>query len=308
MLLPTIPLLLSLVTTASPEVRFDWRAPAECPSAAEVLEDVERLTGRPIARGPVRLVVSATVTADPWRAEFEARSVAGSSRRTLFGESCAALARATGVIVAIALADVRRADPGAPWPDPPRVPLPAVLTTPPLRTRWPTTISPWIGAAGHAGILGEPGGELAGGLSVTRNVLRLRIGAFGRFGPDETREGRELGYGSAGGTLDGCWVHPRLRFELEACGGIEVGAWWVDDRRSEIRQAVAWLAGRAELGFGFKLVGPLWLHIRGGLGVPVSRPRVQVTTVQGRPDLNLTVFRPWWAHPRLQIGISGHFR
>lgn len=252
------------------------------------------------------------MTRAPWRARFTARSAAGQSERTLVGESCEALAQATAVIIAIALADARRL-PGRPeptwtWPEPPRRPQPAVLTISPLTTRWPLEARPWVSAALHAGVFPDPGPTFGAGADLTRAALRLRLGAYVRTGPDQTAEGRTLGYGGAGGRVEGCWVWARIRAELEACGGLEAGAWWVRDQRTDRTTANPWLTPTVGGGGRYRLAGPLWLDVRLALGVPLGRAEVQVSTQPNRPDLNVTVFEPSPAHPRLEIGISGHFR
>ena len=319
----TLPLLLALTAPTAPsergaaganagEVQLSWNAPPSCPSTSAILDDVEALTGRPLGAGPPRLVVSATVTSSPWRAHFSARSAAGRSQRTLVGESCDALAQATAVIVAIALADARRV-PGTPepewtWPEPPRRPQPAVLTISPLTTRWPVEARPWASAALHAGVFPDPGPTVSAGIDLTRAALRLRLGAFVRAAPDQRAEGRTLGYSGAGGRLEGCWVWARVRAEVEACGGLEGGAWWVHDRRSDRTTANPWLAPTVGVGGRHRLGGPIWLDLRLSLGVPLSRAQIQVSTAPNRPDLNVTVFEPTPVHPRVELGFSGHFR
>jgi hypothetical protein len=318
-----LPLFLALTAPTAPsepegrgatagEVELSWSAPASCPPASAILADVEALTGRALAGGPPRLIVSATVTPSPWRARFTARSAAGRSERTLVGASCGALAQATAVIVAIALADARRV-PGAPepewtWPEPPRRPQPAVLTISPLTTRWPVEVGPWASAALHAGVFPDPGPTVAAGIEVTRAALRLRLGGYVRGAPDQTAEGRTLGYFGGGGRLEGCWVRAGRRAELEACGGLEGGAWWVHDQRSGRTTANPWLAPTVGVGGRHRLAGPVWLDLRLALGVPLSRAEIQVSTAPNRPDLNATVFEPAPVHPRVELGFSGHFR
>lgn len=305
---PLLPILLLLAPAPEREVELDWRAPAACPDASAILSDVIELTGRSLAEGPLRLVVTATVSGPPWRAEFVAQSAAGRSDRALVGETCDALARAAGVIIAIALADVRRLPSSSPWPSPPRRPQPAVLTTPPLVARWPTTVDVWTAVGPHFGVLAHPGAGAAVGIDVSRVQLRGRIGAFFRSAPDQSAEGRAIGYQSAGGRGEGCWLWPRRHWELEACAGFEAGAWWVTDRLTDRTTTSPWVAAHAGAGAGFRLSGPLWIMGRLGLGVPLSRGEVQVSRVPNRPDLNVTVFEPEPVHPRLEVGVTGRFR
>lgn len=311
---PTLlPLLLALTPPpTSGEVQLGWSAPAGCPSTAEILEDIAELTGRPLREGPPRLVVSATVTASPWRARFAARSAAGHSDRTLAGESCAALARAAAVIVSIALADARRT-PGEPapswtWPEPSRRPQAAVLTLTPIGTRWPTVVRPWVSTSLLAGVAPTPSASLAAGADLTRARLRLRFGVYGRPEVTQRAEGRTVDYGGLGGRVEGCPVWARRSWELEACAGVEAGAWWVRDRASGTSTPNPWLAPTAGAGGRVRLAGPLWLDLRAALGFPLSRSSIRVSTRPNRPDLDRIIFRPAAVHPRFEIGLSGHFR
>lgn len=301
-----VPAILVAMALPAAEVQLTWNAPAGCPSESEVLAEVEALTGRSVTGGAPRLVASATVTADPWRARFSARSAAGRSARELVGESCEALAQAAAVIVAIAWSDVRRRPP-EPLPERVRTPLPAVLTLAPLRARWPVHLRLGGTAGVHAGIFPEVGVGGSLGLAVTRTWMRGRVAVFGRGSPDQTAEGRTLGYDGFGGRLEACGVLARARFDVEFCGGVEAGPWWVRDRASGRTETNAWLALLAGVGWSHPVGGPWWLVGRAGIGFPLSRPRIQVSLPEN-PNVDLTIFRPEPVHPRLEFGLAGRFR
>ncbi len=313
---------LSLVAVVGGEVQLHWAHPQGCPSSRDVLQAVEELTGRPLADGPLQLVVTATVTRKPWRAAFVARSAHGESRRTLVGEDCEAIAQAAAVIIAIALADLRRepAQPPEDWlPDLPRVPQPAVLTLSPIATSFPVRFDLAVASGVHVGVLANAGPVLVGDVVLTwigadlgsprwlRGGWRLRLGAFGRWSPDQQAEGLTISYGAAGARADGCWLWPRWTFEVEVCLGTEVGPWWAEGKPDGQRQTFVGAAVLGSTGATWLFSRILGVYGRIGLGVNITRDRVVVQTTPGRPDLTTEVFQPSRVFPRIEAGFSVRF-
>lgn len=86
------------------DLALDWNAPAECPTQSDVLREVEQLLGgaRRRARGEqiAAVVHVRSDSASSWSAELQ---TADQGRRTLRGESCAAIASATAIVLALAI-------------------------------------------------------------------------------------------------------------------------------------------------------------------------------------------------------------
>jgi hypothetical protein len=88
-----------------PSLTFEWSAPPECPSSAEVLAATQRLVGGPQAslsgeRWTVRAVVSHEGV---WSVSIETASTSGPHRRTLHAQTCQGLVSATALILALAI-------------------------------------------------------------------------------------------------------------------------------------------------------------------------------------------------------------
>lgn len=83
-------------------IALDWRAPAECPSADQVMAKVDRLLGNRTARpaAPIAVVASVARDGSSFRVRIEARR-AETQVRELKGASCTAVANATALILAM---------------------------------------------------------------------------------------------------------------------------------------------------------------------------------------------------------------
>jgi hypothetical protein len=94
--------LTSAAALAAPPAELDWRAPSECPSRDNVLAEVSRL----VATAPAEpLVARARVTrakGDRFEVVIEIKGSAHGVR-TLRAHSCESLARATALIIALAI-------------------------------------------------------------------------------------------------------------------------------------------------------------------------------------------------------------
>lgn len=103
----SIALVWSLAQVPEPPAPADeirWTAPPGCPGREALIAGIERRRGRPLAPGAVR--VDATVRAGPGRRFFLiiGLGVGGrEERRSVSGESCAALVDAAALLVALAI-------------------------------------------------------------------------------------------------------------------------------------------------------------------------------------------------------------
>src|SRR6185312_12999827 len=113
------PLLLPASTRASSGERIDlrWTAPAECPAAGAVRAEVDRLLGPSSARPPAPIAVTAEVARDDqgaWRVHLETPGEGAPRVREIQGATCAAIADATAMILALMIdPDAALASPSA---------------------------------------------------------------------------------------------------------------------------------------------------------------------------------------------------
>ncbi len=96
------------VRAAEPDAWLRWRAPADCPRAAEVEARVATLLGGSAsAAAELRVVGEVRRDGQRWVLRLVARRGGGAQRRTLYHEDCAVLGEAAALLVALAV------DPGA---------------------------------------------------------------------------------------------------------------------------------------------------------------------------------------------------
>lgn len=182
-----------------PKVELVWRAPTGCPTAAEVLVDVDRaLTGRTITT-PVAVDVEISPTVDGFAASV---TLDRSAPRTLRATRCTSLTRAVTLVIAVAIdPSVHPADPAIVPPTPPVEPSepPPIVprpidpspidpidppAPPPPSPREPTTRSPRVRhGLGVRGGLATGASTLATGTAslvyaLERGLLRVEARAL----------------------------------------------------------------------------------------------------------------------------------
>ncbi len=287
-------------TTPPALVRWTGDVEADCPSAAEVDTWIERALGHPPAEHDALREVAIAVTRDPegglraslrlaWEDEVE--------HRTLRGESCAAVARASALIVAVALDPFATAAEVFPEPEPASEPSPppAPPTTPPPTTTEPTPPalprSTWshrlrLGGGIDYRTLPEVGGRVLVGYAATRGYARLDAGAFYRT-PTTARYADRPAVGGTfqivAASLRAC---PRLvagRVELAVCGGTEIGTLRARGHADvpDVRWKL-WLAGTVDATTAIDVGRRIAVVADFGTTVPILRPRFHVT---GLPPL-----------------------
>jgi hypothetical protein len=97
---------LARASDAPGQVVVEWVAPDSCPDAAHVQQEVDRLLSDVSVRGDAYLRAHAEVSREKsgvWRVNLQTTGVGGPGRRSVTAESCAALAAATALILALAL-------------------------------------------------------------------------------------------------------------------------------------------------------------------------------------------------------------
>lgn len=174
-----------------PEVELEWRAPAGCPDQTAVLADVARLlAGRTLA-APVAVAAEIVAGADGYAATV---AIGQTAPRTLRASSCAPLARAVALVIAVAIDPVRLAENlVVPSPPPPVIaavelpvepvePAPVVLApAPPVRDeprpRPPSQHRLGVRGGMLAGASTLPTGAVGLHYALTRGLLRVEARA-----------------------------------------------------------------------------------------------------------------------------------
>jgi hypothetical protein len=240
-----------LMSEPIPTPNITWEAPPECPTQAQVQAWlVELLPATQTDR--VSIEGAATVTPDAYggfQLELSVVSPGGRDVRTLHDRNCATLARASGIVLAVAtdpigVADILDeasdpADARMPEPPPEHVPAPtspraAGADASPASPSPPSQPRPsrWQAAArtqGFAGFGVLPRGDFGFGLALAalgpscrielQLVHGLRTSARYEAFPDV---GADLQLWAS--NVRGCWVPAFRAFEFPLCGGVEAGA------------------------------------------------------------------------------------
>jgi len=297
-------------------VGLDWTAPDGCPSADEVRAEALRLlAGPPI--GPERRVEAvAHVTraeGGRWRVTLAMASAAAHGQRSLETDSCATLAEATALIVAI-MVDPDRAGAAASAPASPPAPIsPAspAANAPSLRPNGTGVRPRW--AAGASGLVDFgtlPAPAVGGALGLAASVRRFRTDvSFGVF-PARTYAvssaadvGAEMSSWSAAGTF--AYVTPIGFTELALGGGAEVThlsavATRANAPFSGVPGSATWLAPRVGAGITVPIFAPLFLRLDADAVVPLRRPAFVVDPLG-------TVYRPAAVGGRFGAGVEMQF-
>jgi hypothetical protein len=298
-------LLLALVpsparaTTVFSSVTLTWKAPAGCPSEAEVLIGVARVLdeGR-----RDRVAVTARVDVERtrpsrWRGLVSLDTADGRGDRVFEAESCAAVASAAALIIAVtaegaaserAPAEPRpRAPPPAPAaaPSPPMVIQGARATAAPSRPAPRSELMVAAAAVMDVGVMPDGpagGGEVSLGIGLGRAGWRLRASIGGAYFPAQTTM---LAAGGEGGrfallslSLRACGLAARGRFEAGPCLGGQLDRMSASGVGSstlfDAEQASGWWgAGLAGAAASWRLSPLLALFARGEAVLTPAEPR-----------------------------------
>jgi hypothetical protein len=296
-------------------------APESCVDPAALADEVSDLIGKPlasVAEVDFRLQIAETKPRR-WRLKLETieQRPAGAGEpvvrgsRELAGTTCAELAEAASVAIAVSVRSIAgeagppqpQRPPPAPAmrPPPPSPPVgaPASLErstegTPSWRPAVALALTTDTGALPSTSI----GVGLAGSLQHRSLQLALLATWFGSedvTGADHTGGSFQLAVGGA----RACFAPRKGRWTPLACGGFELG------RLSGTGQGVArpetgdalWRALRADLGVTMALSGNTALLLTGGVAVPLARPTFVL-------DGSERVYRPSRLAGRLTAGLQ----
>ncbi len=299
--LSSLAVLLLAATAHAEQARFMWEAPAECPSAASVENNIVRYLGRPIQSRDASVWIrvspldgdSSSGEARGFRLELRLRTQRGERVRELSHEGeCGVLARAAAVIAAIALDPSvmeRLESVGVGLPSGPpeqRAVAPEAQSRGHAgeepRPRRSLQLGVGAYALGALGALPGLGAGAAGGVVGLLTRLRVEV-AFVLWLPGQRRFGELPSAGAdyllwaARARLCPSW-HTSARFELNLCLGAELGRLQVNavglEAASDVRDP--WLALTLAPGFAWRVLGPT--YVVGGieLAAPLRRTRFDV--------------------------------
>jgi hypothetical protein len=294
-------------------------APPSCVDPATLADEVGELIGKPLA-DVADVDFRVQITEAPrrrWRLRIETiqqRAPAGRETpavrgsREIEGASCAELAEAASVAIAVSIRSIagETAAAAAPPPAPPPTPSPhAPAPTTPSIVRAGQPTAAWhpavvLALATDSGALPNTGLGLDLEVGLRRGSLELV--AFGTwFGSQDT-----VGAANAGGTFQlalggalACFAPQRGRWTGLACGGFELGrlaGTGLGVARPETA-ATFWRAGRADVGVAAALGGNAALVLRVGVAVPWSRPNFVLDGAD-------PVYRPSRLAGRLTAGLA----
>jgi hypothetical protein len=170
---------------AEPELTLSWQAPVGCPAQKDVETHFARLLGGP-ARVPTgkHIDASAAVRApstDRWALELSTSMDGATGRRNLSGDSCAAVAQAAALILALMIdpaAAERLSEPAR--PPPPKAPPPTVTgpAPPPPPPRTPIDLTARVFAGGVFALLPEPAPAAGAALGLRRGRFSAELSAL----------------------------------------------------------------------------------------------------------------------------------
>jgi hypothetical protein len=318
-------------------VEFAWDAPSEaCPSEAEVVAELERLLGGPVAeQGDRRLSAIARVRREAdgvWDLRLWTVTNDATRQRSMVGEDCAVLAEAAALLAAMAIdpnvlaragasdaaveqAEQAREIDAQPEPEPEPEPIPEPEPEPeppaPIAAPEPSGRQFMVGVRVHSGIsygdLPDVGPILRVALAFGWQHVRLELEGHYGFARKARLDGtpeRGADLSAAFGVVRGCGVlrHRPSHLEFPICGGFEGGAaLGVGVGLDEVRRdSIPWLA--VDLAPGL-----VWAPIRNfAIGLSVE-PWVALVRRQFEIDNAGVIFRPLPVGVRVVAGIEARF-
>jgi len=236
--------------SAGKEIQLVWEAPPDCADDQEVRQAVDRYLGRQEYSDLGEVVVHGTVvTTQPsgFRLHIEVNTPVGQTARSVDSETCQALTRAAGLVIAIALDPLKVVDEvervravaearQLPEPEPPSEPEPSSEPEPPLPPPAPQKSTLRLGLRASGGIESGALPKVGAGVALAAAMIwpRWRLELQGIYVTprehtpyDETPgAGARLQLGAAAAA--GCHVLARDRLEVPLCLGFEGGAMRAD--------------------------------------------------------------------------------
>jgi hypothetical protein len=280
-----------------PALTFEWSAPPECPSSAEVLAETQRLLGgtQPPRSGEHWTARAFASREGAWSVSIETSSASGPHWRTLHAQTCRGLADATALILALAinpeaLAAAASAPPAKSSSTPPTPPamVPTPSAAPSRSTKHAIHFSLGGSVAVSSGIL--PAIDYGVGVAVAARVdsILLELSAHDWLRPVAvTIPGSTAGgtFGLVSGTLYACNAFRIGAIEIGPCAQIDVGRIEATGFAvtKPITRAALWLAaGAGAIGVARLTASGTWtIPIHLDLLVPLERSAFVIQNVPG---------------------------
>jgi hypothetical protein len=292
-------------------ISLAWSSVAGCPDAHEVRAEIERVLGGPPSPSTRRYLRAQATVSRGSGAGFHVHLITDlggvPGERDLDGPTCAAVARATALIVALTFdpdALTRRAEADPPLPPPAPAPAPTAPAAPPPARPYlpepallpaplpdpdprnlpapPGGVRRVIFAAGVLGSISRGdvpnvGGAIGGRVGLL--VDRFRVDLALSYWPDQTTTlaGRPALGGRAhllAGAASGCWAALQTPVELSPCLGLEAGSMGATGfgASSDESGSAPWIAPFAQAAAAFPFAGRFAARLDLSLAVPALRP------------------------------------
>ncbi|MEN9581093.1 MAG: hypothetical protein RJA70_4102 [Pseudomonadota bacterium] len=300
-----------LATPALLAAEVRWVAPPGCTDSGVVVEEAERLLGRPLATvEAIDFEVWITDRDGKWRLQLNtvARATGERAERILDGKSCDEVASAAAVALAMVVNSHEAAEPmenepstdePPPGGDPPEgspQPQPKALRDAPPGQQLRGSLA--LAGVGDLGAFPSLGfGAMAVG-AATYGSLRLM--AFGEVlvNSHEQGAGQAADFVLTNGGLLACLQRPLGSATAWLCGGAELGRLSGTGVGIENPQSggALWWAPRADVGASFPFEGGLSIVSQVGLVAPQIRPTFVLDEV--------LVYRPVAISGRLSLGLE----
>lgn len=323
---------------SAPGVDLAWSAPAQCPSRAAVLGEIQSiLEGGAASAHAVQATAAVERDGPRWRVSLSIRSDQGAGVRALDADSCAALASAVALIVALAVDPTRRAIPAAALdaggsttapPSAEQASTDAGAAAPPPPPPVPTyrgregedADGPRlaVGTAATADFGTLPSAALGGAVMIAGLYRRARLEARGRAyasqhaaDPARQAQGVELGYlgGDARACLalvatdraarEGLTISPCLGLDLSRIAGSGFGG------AKTFSGNGSWSSLETGLLGTWALASSVAIRVGLDLLVPTSRPAFVVLAPDGSTAGSL--HRPAAIAGRFDFGVELRF-
>jgi hypothetical protein len=294
-----------------PTLALSWATAgaSACPSRSEL---IERIGGQGVSeqlgewiperhdRAKLEVEVEIAVVGERWQASLSLTDADGRSQRSFSAQSCAALADATALIIAVTLDPVavasvhasvparREPEPPKPEPEPPKPepePEPPINLTlsddDPGPQRWPEglRVGVSIHGGGGWGPIADFTAAIGGRVSLFGERWRAELG--GRWAIP-----RRIEQAGGAGVFDawmiegrGCFVPSVRVLEFPLCPGIELGSVrgsGVPPTRDPLQQSFLWVAPTLSQGLTWAPIDRLAIGVELGLVAPLTRGRFVV--------------------------------
>jgi hypothetical protein len=319
-----VTVLVTVGVTAAAPVSLIWNAPPDCPGRDAVLADVQRILGGPTNRAVAAQADVTELGPEHWSVHLVTSVDGATGDRTIDANSCASLASATALILALTV-DPTKGVPSVPPPEPsiaaPSPPTPAPRDQPARREGSDAFglfgVAVAIGGAADSATLPSP--AFAGEIALAGFVGPLRLEVSGADWATQSPSANLPGEPTVGTTIHlfdaaarGCYgFRLGAGLELSPCLGAAIffaageGSGGTPGRF--FPRAFSnndWTAVQGDVLGTWRLFGPLALRASLGVGIPLAPPRFEIHV--DNPDGDVLLHKPT-VSGRAGLGVEARF-